>query len=415
VFALIVPFFIIKIKGLQLTFSEYYGIILSILKNHSIGQVLLNFNSVDLNKKMYLLFSVGFYFFSVYQNIITCWRFWKNIKKIHETLFLMKSYLEHVTQKMDHFMAIIIKYKTYTGFYNDMKQHRGVLVEYLAQLSKITPLRLGLQKCNQLGFIMNQYYQLYNNASYHTSFQYSFYCLGYLDNLENFASLIGQVTKCRYLKKGSSKLKNMFYPALLNKKNVKNDIELSKSIIITGPNASGKTTAIKSVLINIILSQQFGFGCYEKAEMKLYKYIHCYLNIPDTSGRDSLFQAEARRCKEIVESIRKNNANHFCIFDELYSGTNPEEAVMSASAFMKYLSTKNVDCLLTTHYIELCDLLKDDARSCKMDTRATTNSFEYTYKLVPGISNIKGGIKILNDMNYPKEILEGIVVNSFGN
>jgi hypothetical protein len=80
VFALIVPFFIIKIKGLQLTFSEYYGIILSILKNHSIGQVLLNFNSVDLNKKMYLLFSVGFYFFSVYQNIITCWRFWKTFR-----------------------------------------------------------------------------------------------------------------------------------------------------------------------------------------------------------------------------------------------------------------------------------------------------------------------------------------------
>jgi len=414
-FALIVPFFIIKIKGLPLTFSEYYGIILLMIKNHSIGQVILNFNSVDLNKKVYLLFSLSFYLFSIYQNIITCWRFWKNIKKIHDVLFSMKYYLEHITQKMDHFMSIIIKYKTYSGFYNDMKQQRGVLSAFLSELIKVTPLRLGFNKCKQLGFIMNQFYQLYNNPIYNDAFQYSFYCIGYLDNLENFSSLIGQVTKCNYVKNGNTHLKNMYYPALLHKKHVKNSIELSKNIVITGPNASGKTTAIKSVLINIILSQQLGFGCYEKANLKLYKYLHCYLNIPDTSGRDSLFQAEARRCKEIVESIRENKSTHFCIFDELYSGTNPEEAVISANAFMKYLSTKGVDCLLTTHYIELCDLLKECAISCKMDTKPTNNGFEYTYKLVPGVSKIKGGIKILNDMNYPKEILEGIESNSFSN
>ena len=41
--------------------------------------------------------------------------------------------------------------------------------------------------------------------------------------------------------------------------------------------------------MNIILSQQIGYGFYEKAEIKPYDYLHCYLNIPGTSGRDSLF------------------------------------------------------------------------------------------------------------------------------
>ena len=65
------------------------------------------------------------------------------------------------------------------------------------------------------------------------------------------------------------------------------------NILITGPNASGKTTTIKSILINLIMGQQFGMGCYRKASISVYDYFHSYLNIPDTSGRDSLFQAEA--------------------------------------------------------------------------------------------------------------------------
>ena len=73
-----------------------------------------------------------------------------------------------------------------------------------------------------------------------------------------------------------------------------------------------------------------------------YDTIHCYLNIPDTSGRDSLFQAEARRCKEILESL-EDNKKHFCIFDELFSGTNPNEACASSYGFIKYLNSFSLD------------------------------------------------------------------------
>ena len=54
-------------------------------------------------------------------------------------------------------------------------------------------------------------------------------------------------------------------------------------MIITGPNASGKTTILKSSLINILFSQQFGCGFYDSAKIKPFNNIHCYLNIPDTS------------------------------------------------------------------------------------------------------------------------------------
>lgn len=161
-------------------------------------------------------------------------------------------------------------------------------------------------------------------------------------------------------------------------------------------------------MINIILSQQFGYGCYTSAKIIPFHFIHCYLNIPDTSGRDSLFQAEARRCKEIIDCIHQNpKDNHFCVFDELYSGTNPEEAVISAQAFMEYITKyKTISFLLTTHYIELCKNISNNDRmqNYNMKTIKTEKVFEYTYKLQEGISDVKGGKSLdgyeLSDRDY---------------
>jgi hypothetical protein len=208
--------------------------------------------------------------------------------------------------------------------------------------------------------------------------------------------------------KNVTKFKNLYYPP--HETPVKNNVIIDKKIIITGPNAAGKTTVIKSTLMNIILSQQIGYGFYETAKIKPYDYLHCYLNIPDTSGRDSLFQAESRRCKEILDCLEKNSdKNHFCIFDELYSGTNPYEAVASAYGYIDYLSgMKNVDLMLTTHYIELCKNLKSN--NCVKNYHMSVNMLEdhkveYLYKFKKGVSTIKGGIKVLYDLEYPESII----------
>jgi hypothetical protein len=215
------------------------------------------------------------------------------------------------------------------------------------------------------------------------------------------------------VRKGITKLSAQFYAPLKTQnasKMVANDITLDKQLIITGPNAAGKTTVIKSTLFNLIISQQIGFGFYENAEINPYDYLHCYLNIPDTSGRDSLFQAESRRCMEILRCIMDNPAKrHFCIFDELYSGTNPYEAVAAAYGYIDYISKNpKVDLILTTHYIELCQLLEKQnngvIRNLHMSVCSQTG--EYLYKIANGISTIKGGLKVLRDLDYPTEIVE---------
>ena len=114
-------------------------------------------------------------------------------------------------------------------------------------------------------------------------------------------------------------MKGVYYPHLKDSA-IKNDINCNINNILTGPNAAGKTTLVKSVIINVILSQQFGCGFYDSCKLKPYDQIHSYINIPDTSGRDSLFQAEAGRCKHILSSISNNpDDNVLCVFDELFS------------------------------------------------------------------------------------------------
>ena len=145
---------------------------------------------------------------------------------------------------------------------------------------------------------MKLFYTLYDNVEVEEILNFSFTFNGYLDcllgikdNLEN-----DYVNNSKFLKnKKKCSFKDIYHPSVKNP--VKNNINFKTNKIITGPNASGKTTLLKSALINVILTQQFGCGYYKKLTIKPYDFIHSYLNIPDTSGRDSLFQAEARRCK----------------------------------------------------------------------------------------------------------------------
>jgi len=415
IFILIMPFFIIKAKGININIKDYIDVLKALISNHAITKIFTQFHQVDFNQKIYLIVSAAFYLFSVYQNILVCVRFYSNMKKIHDYLFKFKDYIDFSLETMEYYITKTKTFSKYTNFNNELTKNMNVLYDFKTQINKITPFSLSLFKISEIGHIMHTFYQLYDNNYYTNSLLYSFGFHSYFNIMKTLKNNVetNKLYKTTYTQKGRLVLKKMYYPKLIHASSesiVKNDCNLNKNMIITGPNASGKTTTIKTCLINVILSQQFGYGCFESCKLTPFENIHSYLNIPDTSGRDSLFQAEARRCKEIIDSVEKSSTeNHICIFDELYSGTNPEEAVSSAFALMNYLVNKeNVTCILTTHYVKLCKKLgkNNKIKNYNMKTLKKNDNFEYTYILQNGISKIKGGLKVLKDMNYPKEILE---------
>jgi len=420
---LIIPFFVIRVKGLQVSVKEYLDVLKTIAANHSIGKLFTDFNSVDLQGKTYLLVSAAFYVFSIYQNALVCYRFHQNMYKIHEYLNKILLHIQSSIEKINHFLCYSSECNTYTQFNIILKHKLEKLHEMRKQLERITPYELTIFKVKDLGTVLKCFYDIYSSEDYNETLLYSFGFCGYLELIEGLQENIQEkkISFAKLSKKSKSKMKmkssfkQAYHPSLMNEKPVKNNCNFKNNMIITGPNASGKTTILKTTLINTILTQQFGCGFYSEATMYPFNHIHCYLNIPDTSGRDSLFQSETRKCNDIINSIKENSVKetHFCVFDELYSGTNPEEAAKCGYAFLLYLSQqKNVSFALTTHYLDICKNIQNNA-----DINNTGNyqmvvdkkddePMKYKYTIKKGITQVNGGIEVLKQMNYPTEIMD---------
>lgn len=413
VFILIVPFFIIKMKGLDINVNEYIEVLKGLAESHAIGKLFTQFNNVTMNEKIYMLVSAAFYIFSIYQNITVCIRFHNNMIKIHKHFEEINKYLDYTIKSMDNHLLYASEYPTQNDFCKVLREKKQKLEVLSKKFSVITEYKLtSFKKLQEIGHILKYFYELHDDVVYNETILYSLGFNGYIDCIEGLQNNIEErkINFAAFVKsKGKSQFKNSYYGPLKDENPIKNTIKFKKNIILTGPNASGKTTILKSTLINIILTQQFGCGFYESAQLCPFKYIHCYLNIPDTSGRDSLFQAEARRCKDILDIVKTNeDETHFCGFDELYSGTNPDEAVTSSTAFMNYLiKNTNVHCILTTHFTKVCKKLEKNKSiiNCNMETEKIKDKLVYKYKLVDGISEVKGGIAVLTAMDYPKEII----------
>ena len=412
---LLFPFIILKFRGIPITFSVYLEVLRDIARNHFIGKTLTSMTAVSFDKIIYLMLTVGLYFWQMYQNVALCQRFYCNIYKINSALYEMRQYTEYSIKNMEMFLCLHGKKSTYLGFCSDIEKHCFNLRMLRSELESVDSFSTGFfSKIGQIGYLLKCYYQIHANMEYEKSLRFSFGFEGYLDNLMGVnrhltRGSISPVVLDKTIK--SCEFQDQYYPPYFDSVHVKNDCSLKNNMIITGPNASGKTTLLKTTTLNIIFSQQIGYGFYKSCVLNPYDYIHSYLNIPDTSERDSLFQAESRRCKDIIDVIRdKPLARHYCIFDELYSGTNPTEAAKSAKAFLKYLSKhENVDFILTTHYVSICKKLEKlkCVKNYKMDVvEKEDGDFEYTYKMKKGVSKIKGAFLILKQMDYPAEILE---------
>jgi len=439
------------------------------LSQHAIGKLIFDMSSVSWDKRIYILVSVVFYIVQMYQNVVSCHRFYRNMFLVHDDLAAIRAYANETIARMRKFAAYAQGNATYAQFVSDLNSNREQLERMVAALERIDPPALTAKKCLQIGYIMQQYYAVFSDETISACMQYSFGFNAFAEHMTHFAALVQdkKVAACEFItgdetveddatkedkdskKKSKDKTKkkskshseiiNGYYVATAvgeNETPVKNTVSLDKRLVITGPNASGKTTILKMTMLNILFSQQLGYGFYETGtRIRPYQQLHSYLNIPDTSGRDSLFQAESRRCKEILDKLTPGR--HFCIFDELYSGTNPYEAIASAYGYITHLTKQdNVDFMLTTHYIQLCKLFEQQNASSESDKRekienkSTTSKtiainennkirnlhmevadrgnydFKYLYALRPGISSIKGGIKVLYDLQYPASIVE---------
>lgn len=425
IFMLIVPLFILKFQNIEISLEQYIDVLKYMSQKHQLGQLFM-LGSVSWEKRVYILFSIGFYFLQIYQNVMSCIRFYSNMSIIKTQMTSIISYLTETIDTMDEFECTCKPLNSYNPFIQNMNNHKEVLIKMLCELNEINDYTFSFKRIQSIGCIMKNFYKLYKNNEYHISLEYSFGFNGYIHNLNNLKMMVKEkymskftfmVYKNKNKNNNKIKFKNAYFPTLINNKPIKNTYNLNKCMLITGPNAAGKTTLIKTTLFNILCCQQMGFGFFDKSVFKPFDYIHSYINIPDITGRDSLFQSEARRCKNILDIILENGPekSHFCVFDELFSGTNPYEAIASSVSFLRYLknNTNSIN-MITTHFLNICKKMKKEENVSSMymeiiNSKTNINDFDYTYKIKKGTSHIKGGVKVLKDLGYPQLIIDDTV------
>jgi energy-coupling factor transporter ATP-binding protein EcfA2 len=416
----IFPFILLKLQGIPITFEVYIDTLKEIAKHHMIGRTIDTIQSISWEKLIYFIMTMGLYMMQIYQNVNMCIRLYRNIHSMNDSLMELQQYLQYSIRSMDTFVGLHKDKPTYRAFCSCVEKNQRILQELYNQIEPITPFSHSISKLNDIGYMLQCYYEIHSNTEYGASLQYSMKFEGYINNIlgvyDNLAAC--SVSFATFDTDADVVMKEQYYPPYKHDKYITNTCKFNKNMVITGPNAAGKTTLLKSTCINIIMTQQFGCGYYSSCCINPYTHIHSYLNIPDTSGRDSLFQAETRRCKEILDIIQDNQGaenRHFCIFDELYSGTNPVEATKAAYSFLLYLTKyTNVNFMLTTHYISICKKIKKNKesriRNYKMDiVFDKEGKIKYTYKMIRGISNVQGAVRILEEFAYPDEIIQNVL------
>jgi DNA mismatch repair ATPase MutS len=188
---------------------------------------------------------------------------------------------------------------------------------------------------------------------------------------------------------------------------VANDIifgeENPNNIILTGPNTGGKSTVIKSALINLLLAQTIGIAPCDEITFTLFAVLNCYLNITDDlSAGVSLFKAEVLRAKALIEAIRKLEAGQFSftIMDEVFSGTSPKEGEEAAYMFAKELGIMQSSiCTIATHFPKLTEL--EDMKKFKNYQvkvwKDENNNWVRPFKLEEGKSTLNIAMDLLEE------------------
>ena len=186
---------------------------------------------------------------------------------------------------------------------------------------------------------------------------------------------------------------------------VKNDLSIKHSLLISGCNASGKSTFLKSVAINAILAQSVHTCTATHYRTHFLRVASSMSLKDDILAGDSYYMVEIKAMKRLLDLCNEGGGPVLVLVDEVLRGTNTVERIAASTQILKSLNGAGSLCLAATHDMELTQILAHVYENCHFAEEIRDGDVHFSYKLLPGPATSRNALRLLRVMGYD----EGLV------
>jgi len=370
---------------MDITFTSYIEIFYNLIK--FIFKTTGNFRA-DITKFISIFLYVGVYLYNMYQTYEIA-IFLHNTKyKLHAKMQGLVHFIRHSQNIMKNLPSNII-----APYFNISETYQRI----------------------NINNSMSDIYRIWKDDNIKkdiSSLLKTIYAVDVIDSI-NKLLLSGQWSKVSY--SNQTLLWNAKNP-ILKDEQIANPVNLNRNIIVTGPNAGGKTTYVKTILANVILGQTIGITYSLRSQIILYDTINSFMRVSDILGTRSYFEAEAEYCLNMINKavdISAKNKRGLFLMDEPMHSTPPTEGMATAYAVIEYLSKLNgITLIITTHFhklVKLEELYPDKFINLSVDAIADNNKYIFPYKIKRGYSYLCIAIELLDIKEFPSIIIDNAI------
>lgn len=270
----------------------------------------------------------------------------------------------------------------------------GIVMDYIRMMTHID-----LIKFNDMMRIMQEK---------QTEIQGLMHLFGYLDNMISAASFreclpyycIPQFTDGNH---ACMEVENLYHPLISNP--VANSIHAKKGILLTGSNASGKSTFLKNIAVNTILAQTV-YTCTAGNYLAPYYKVMTSMALRDNlQNKESYYIVEIRSLKRILDEADRDGCL-LCIIDEVLRGTNTIERIGASSRILGNIRKKNVLPFAATHDIELSYILEQIYENYHFEEEVRAHDVVFPYLLKEGRVTTRNAIRLLEMIGYDESLVK---------
>lgn len=195
------------------------------------------------------------------------------------------------------------------------------------------------------------------------------------------------------------------YHPLLNNP-VKNGIAAGRGVLLTGSNASGKSTFLKMVALNAILAQTVHTCAATRYRAPFFQVYSSMALRDDMGSGESYYIVEIKALKRILDAAAQRKGRILCFVDEVLRGTNTVERIAASTQILKSLGSSGILCFAATHDIELTELLQKDFDNYHFEEEVREGDIFFNYRLKEGKATTRNAIRLLELMGYDQAVIQ---------